>query len=81
MYRPGSIFLWNERPYLEADGKLAKESDEGTVSFIVPCKYCGTRNKIWVTKLRKTEEITRIIGEISERLRTWETKQTPSASL
>ena len=62
---PDRIFLWNERPYLEADGKLAKESDEGTVSFIVPCKYCGTRNKIWVTKLRKTEDITRIIGEIS----------------
>ena len=62
---PDRIFLWNERPHLEAGGKLAKEGDEGAVSFIVPCKYCGTRNKIWVTKLRKTEEITRIIGAIS----------------
>jgi len=62
---PDRIFLWNERPHLEAGGKLAKEGDEGAVSFIVPCKYCGTRNKIWVTKLRKTEEITRIIGTIS----------------
>ena len=62
---PDRIFRWNERPHLEADGRLAKEGDEGAVSFIVPCKYCGTRNKIWVTKLRKTEEITRIIGAIS----------------
>jgi hypothetical protein len=62
---PDRIFLWNERSHLEADGKLAKEGDEGAVSFVVPCKYCGTRNKIWVTKVRKTEEITRIIGAIS----------------
>jgi hypothetical protein len=62
---PDRIFLWNERPYLEADGKLAKEGDKGAVSFIVPCKYCGTRNKIWVTKLRKTVDITRDIGYIS----------------
>ena len=62
---PDRIFSWNERPYLEAEGKLAKEGDEGAVSFVVPCKYCGTKNKIWVTKVRKTEEITRIIGNIS----------------
>ena len=62
---PDRIFLWNERPHLEADGKVAKEGDEGAVSFIVPCKYCGTKDKIWVTKLRKTEEITRILGAIS----------------
>jgi len=62
---PDRIFLWNECPHLEADGKLSKEGDEGAVSFVAACKYCGTRNKIWVTKLRKTEEITRIIGTIS----------------
>jgi hypothetical protein len=62
---PNRIFLWNERPHLEAEGKLAEEGDEDAVSFIVSCKYCGARNKIWVTKLRKTEEITRDIGYIS----------------
>ena len=62
---PDRVFSWNERPHLEADGKLAKEGDEGAVSFVVPCKYCGTKNKIWVTKVRKTEKITRIMGEIS----------------
>ena len=60
---PDRIFLWNERPNLEAEGKLAKEGDEGAVSFIVPCKYCGTRNKIWVTKVREIK-VTRRMDEI-----------------
>lgn len=65
---PNRIFLWNERPHLEADGRLAEEGDENAVSFVVPCKYCGTRNKIWVTKVRKTEDITRILGNISREI-------------
>ena len=60
---PDRIFTWNERPHLEAEGKLAEVGDEGAVSFVVLCKYCGTKNKIWVTKIRKTE-VTRIIGKI-----------------
>jgi hypothetical protein len=52
---PGRIFQWNERSSLEAEGKLAEEGDEGAVSFIVQCKYCGTKNKIHVTKVRETE--------------------------
>ncbi len=43
---PGRIFQWNERPHLEADGRLAKEGDEGAVSFVELCPSCGTRNKI-----------------------------------
>ena len=60
---PDRIFLWNERPNLEVDGKLAKEGNEGAVSFVVPCKYCGTKNKIWVTKVREIK-VTRHMGEI-----------------
>ena len=60
---PGMMFPWNERPYLEEEGKLAKEGDEGAVSFILPCKYCGTRNKIWVTKIREIK-VTRHMAEI-----------------
>ena len=43
--------MWNERPHLESDGKQAQEGDDGAVSFMVQCKHCGTKNKIWVTKL------------------------------
>jgi hypothetical protein len=52
---PGRIFQWNERPNLLADGKLVEEGDEGAVSFVVQCKYCGTKNKIYVTKVRETD--------------------------
>ena len=48
---PGRIFTWNERPHLQAEGRLAQEGDDGAVSFVVQCKHCGTKNKIWVTKL------------------------------
>lgn len=50
---PDRIFPWNERPHLEAEGKLAEVGDEGAVSFVVLCKYCGAKNKIWVTKARE----------------------------
>lgn len=53
---PGKIFLWNERPHLEADGRLATEDDEDAASFIERCPYCGTKNKIRVTKLIETVE-------------------------
>ena len=56
---PDRVFLWNERPHLEAEGKVAKEGDEGAVSFIVPCKYCGTKNKIWLTNVREQDVMTR----------------------
>ncbi|MDD4163132.1 MAG: hypothetical protein PHW87_11710 [Methanothrix sp.] len=52
---PGRIFLWDERSYLLAEGKLAKKEDEGAVSFVERCPSCGTKNKIWVTKVRETE--------------------------
>jgi hypothetical protein len=48
---PERMFPWNERPHLQAEGKLAQEGDDGAVSFIVQCKSCGTKNKIYVTKL------------------------------
>lgn len=46
------IFTWNEHPHLEAEGKLAKEGDKGAISFVVKCTFCGTKNKIWVTKVK-----------------------------
>ena len=52
---PGRIFQWDERRNLLADGKLAKEGDEGAVSFVVQCTSCGTKNKIYVTKVRETD--------------------------
>lgn len=48
---PERIFTWNERPHLQAEGRLAQEGDDGAVSFVVQCKHCGTKNKIYVTKL------------------------------
>jgi hypothetical protein len=48
---PDRIFTWNERPHLLAEGCLAQEGDDGAVSFVVQCKHCGTKNKVWVTKL------------------------------
>jgi hypothetical protein len=48
---PDGIFIWNERPHLLAEGRLAQEGDDGAVSFVVQCKHCGTKNKIYVTKL------------------------------
>jgi hypothetical protein len=52
---PDRKFSWNEGPHLETEGRLAKEGDEGAVSFVVLCPSCGTKNKIWVTKVRKIE--------------------------
>lgn len=48
---PDRKFPWNERPHLQAEGRLAREGDDGAVSFVVQCKHCGSKNKIWVTKL------------------------------
>ncbi len=48
---PNRIFTWNERPHLQTEGRLAQEEDDDAVSFVVQCKHCGTKNKIWVTKL------------------------------
>ena len=45
-------------PTFMAEGKLAQEGDDDAVSFVVQCKHCGTKNKIYVTKL-KTEDATR----------------------
>jgi hypothetical protein len=50
---PGRIFLWDERPHLHADGKLARRGDEGAVSFVERCPFCGTKNKFYVTKVQK----------------------------
>ena len=52
---PGRIFAWNERPHLQAEGRLAQEGEDGAVSFSVQCKHCGTKNKIYVTKVLKTK--------------------------
>lgn len=48
---PDRMFLWNERPHLQAEGRLTEGGADGAVSFVVYCRHCGTRNKIWVTKL------------------------------
>jgi hypothetical protein len=50
---PGRIFQWDEHQNLLSDGKLTQEGNKEAVSFVVPCKYCGTKNKIWVTKVQK----------------------------
>ena len=55
---PDRIFTWNERPHLMTEGRLAQEGDDDAVSFVVQCKHCGTKNKIWVTKLL-TKDATR----------------------
>jgi hypothetical protein len=51
----GRLFLWDEQPHLQSDGKLAKKGDDGAVSFVERCPSCGTKNKIYVTKLREIE--------------------------
>ncbi len=52
---PGRLFQWDDRRNLRADGRLATEEDVDAVSFIERCPYCGTRNKIRVTKVKETE--------------------------
>jgi hypothetical protein len=59
---PDRIFPWNERPHLESEGNLAEEGDDGAVSFVVTCNYCGTKNKIWVTRVRKIGVTRRMEG-------------------
>ena len=54
---PGRIFPWNERSHLQAEGKLAQEGDDGAVSFVMQCKHCGTKNKIWVTKILTKDQV------------------------
>jgi|WetSurMetagenome_2_1015567.scaffolds.fasta_scaffold03086_2 hypothetical protein len=50
---PGRLFSWDGRPHLLADGKLARKGDEGAVSFVERCPFCGTKNKFYVTKVQK----------------------------
>jgi hypothetical protein len=50
---PNGTFEWDEYSSLENDGRMAKQGDPGAKSFIVECSYCGTRNKIWLVKLRE----------------------------
>lgn len=46
------MFSWDERRHLEAKGRLAKEGDPDAFSFVARCPACGTKNKIWVTKVK-----------------------------
>ncbi|HPS92235.1 MAG TPA: hypothetical protein PKV33_08765 [Methanothrix sp.] len=50
---PEGIFPWDERPNLQADGKLARKGEEGAVSFVERCPFCGMKNKFYVTKVQK----------------------------
>lgn len=49
---PNHEFDWDERESLESDGKIAKKGDPGAVSFVIECSYCGTKNKIWLVKVK-----------------------------
>jgi hypothetical protein len=57
---PDRIFSWNERPHLQADGRLARKGDDGAVSFVERCPFCATKNKFYVIKVQK-KTVTRAI--------------------
>jgi hypothetical protein len=56
---PDKKFKWDERPKLKAEGRLAEEGDPDAKSFIVPCPYCGIRNKIWLANIKPDLRVTR----------------------
>jgi len=53
------VFSWNERSHLEVEGKIAQEGENGAISFLVDCPYCGTENKIWLFKVKQVDSVTR----------------------
>ncbi|MDD2755894.1 MAG: hypothetical protein PHS80_10250 [Methanothrix sp.] len=52
---PGRLFQWDDHKNLQAGGKLAKKGDDGAVSFVETCPFCGSRNKFYVTKVQKID--------------------------
>ena len=50
-------FLWDDRA--RAEGGPAQPGEPGAVAFIVECPYCGTENKVWLRKVKKTNSVTR----------------------
>jgi len=56
---PDGKFDWDEHPSLESDGRVVKLNDPGAKSFVVDCTYCGTHNKIWLTKINPGDSITK----------------------
>jgi hypothetical protein len=52
---PERTFEWDEKDDLQAGGRLAEKGDEDAVSFVRTCPYCGTKNKIWVTKVKASD--------------------------
>ena len=39
---PDGEFLWDERAHVENGGGLADPNENGAVSFVAECPYCGT---------------------------------------
>lgn len=56
---PDGAFPWDERAHVEDGGRLAEPGEEGAVSFVAECPYCGTENKIWLKRVKKEDSVTR----------------------
>jgi hypothetical protein len=50
---PDGVFSWDERAHVEGGGGLAEPGEEGAVSFVAECLYCGTENKVWLKRVKK----------------------------
>jgi hypothetical protein len=58
---PDGVFSWDEGASVEGGGDLAEPGEEGAVSFVAECPYCGTENKIWLSRVKK-ENVVRRFG-------------------
>ena len=59
---PDGKFFWDERAHVEGGGGLAKPGENGAVSFVAECPYCGTENKIWLKKVKEEDIVATVWG-------------------
>ncbi len=57
---PDGVFSWDERAHVEGGGGLAEPGEEGAVSFVAECPYCGYENKIWLSRVKKNDVVRRL---------------------
>lgn len=56
---PPKTFEWNETEQLEAGGQVVERGTPGAKSLMVKCPSCEAYNIIWVTNLKKRDDIYR----------------------
>jgi len=54
---PEGKFTWDDLAH--AEGGPAQPGETGALAFFVECPRCGTENKVWLMKIKKTDLLTR----------------------